>query len=142
VGEVCDVSRLISVAHTTAAVEARIKTETRRLGWWKDKNGRHLVKPGDTLTLCRKVMGRKKGEPLDRLCDVLVLSVEREQLWDITDEGVRAEGLKGGLGGQFDEWYLDGWPTTTSWVLWFCEAMDCAPDDEVTVIKWRYLDAP
>lgn len=65
--------RLMSVAMTEQAVVDRIKTVTRRKGWWLDKNGRHLVKVGDRLTLCRKVMGRKPGEPLVRLAEVEVV---------------------------------------------------------------------
>lgn len=46
--------RLMSVSLTEDAVVARTKTVTRRMGW-RD------LKPGDRLTLCRKVMGRKRG---------------------------------------------------------------------------------
>jgi hypothetical protein len=55
---------------TTDAVIEQRKTVTRRKGWWLDKNGRRLLKPGDTLTLCRKVQGRKPGEPIERLAEV------------------------------------------------------------------------
>lgn len=58
-------SRLMSVSLTEQAVLERRKTVTRRLGW-------RFLKPGDRLTLCRKVMGRKPGEPLVRICDVEV----------------------------------------------------------------------
>lgn len=44
-------SRLMSVAMTTDAVIERRKTVTRRKGWWLDRNERHLLKVGDTLTL-------------------------------------------------------------------------------------------
>lgn len=77
-------SRLMSVSHTEAQVVDRTKTVTRRLGWWEDKNGRRLLKPGDRLTLCRKVMGRKPGEPLVRLAEVEVVDVRRVVLLDIT----------------------------------------------------------
>ena len=50
-------SRLMSVSHTERAVVERRKTVTRRLGW-------RFLKPGDHLTLCRKVMGRRNCEPL------------------------------------------------------------------------------
>lgn len=138
-------SRLMSVSYTTAQVRAGTKTETRRLGWWEDKNGRRLVNVGDTLTFCEKVMGRKKGEPLVRIRDGVVTGVHRERLCDITDEGVRAEGLTKD-DADFEEWISDspnpaeiGWPTPVAWVTWFCEAMGCRPDTEVTVITWEYL---
>ena len=43
--------KLLSCAETEEAVLDRTKTETRRLGWWEDKNGRRLLLPGDRLTL-------------------------------------------------------------------------------------------
>lgn len=57
--------RLMSVAFTEQAVRERRKTVTRRKGWT-------FLKPGDRLTLCRKVMGRKKGEPLVRIAEPLL----------------------------------------------------------------------
>lgn len=49
----------MSVSLTEDAVRDRRKTVTRRLGW-------KFLEAGDRLTLCRKVMGRRKGEPLVR----------------------------------------------------------------------------
>src|SRR5690606_7983375 len=69
--------RLMSVSLTEQAVLERRKTVTRRLGW-------KFLKRGDRLTLCRKVMGRKKGEPLVRLAEVEVVDVRREPLWNIS----------------------------------------------------------
>lgn len=66
-------SRLMSVSFTEQAVVERRKTVTRRKGW-------QFLKPGDRLTLCRKVMGRKKDEPLVRIAEVEVVSVRRESL--------------------------------------------------------------
>lgn len=79
-------SRLMSVSYTADQVVARTKTVTRRLGW-------RFLKPGDRLTLCRKVMGRKPGEPLERLAEVRVILVNREQLWQITSLDVVREGF-------------------------------------------------
>lgn len=72
-------ARLMSVAMTTQAVIERRKTVTRRKGWT-------FLKPGYRLTLCRKVMGRKPGEPLVRLAEVEVVSVRRERLRALTDD--------------------------------------------------------
>ena len=123
--------RLMSVSLTADAVIQRRKTVTRRLGW-------RFLRPGDRLTLCRKVMGRKPGEPLERLADVEVTNVRREPLWDITDEDVAREAVN-------PEWFLDryvdtGLPTPSAWVEWFCDQMDVDPQTEVTRIEWRYLD--
>ena len=120
--------RLLSVALTEPAVLDRTKTQTRRAGWWVDKRGRRLVLPGDRLTLCRKVMGRKPGEPLVRLVDVEVVDVRRELLQDITTADVAAEGFPGWTREQF----LD----------FFCDHMGGTGLQPVTVITWRYLDLP
>ncbi|EIU68608.1 Uncharacterised protein [Mycobacteroides abscessus subsp. abscessus] len=113
--------RLMSVSLTEAAVVARTKTVTRRMGWLN-------LKPGDRLTLCRKVMGRKKDEPLVRLVDVEVVSVYRQQLNAITREDVAREGFPGWTSGRF--------------VKFFCDShKGCEPWSAVTRIEWRYLDA-
>jgi hypothetical protein len=119
-------ARLMSVAFTEQAVRDRTKTVTRRKGWWTDKNGRHLVKPGDRITLCRKVMGRKKGEPLERICDVEIVSVRRECLW----MGVR---------NRADEMEREGFPLTFV-QRYFVEEQGIDWMDDVTRIEWRYLD--
>lgn len=112
-------SRLMSVALTEEQVRARQKTVTRRLGWT-------FLKPGDRLTLCRKVMGRKKGEPLVRIAEVEVVSVDRVLLDCITHADVAREGFPGA--------------SPEAFVDFFCTAMRCTPDTRVTRIEWRYLD--
>lgn len=135
-------SRLMSVAYTADAVIARRKTVTRRLGW-------RFLKAGDRLTLCRKVMGRKPGEPLERIAEVEIVSVRREPLMAITDEDVEREAvpmLDAHGHERFDEvWIPDAgrWseakPATWAWVSWFASEMGCLPETEVTRIEWRYL---
>lgn len=73
--------RLMSVAMTAAAVIRREKTVTRRKGWL-------MLKPGDRLILCRKVQGRRPGEPLERLAEVEVVSDEVTRIeWRYLDGG-------------------------------------------------------
>lgn len=119
-------SRLMSVALTEDAVRNRSKTVTRRLGW-------AFLKPGDRLTLCRKVMGRRRAdgtvEPLVRVAEVEVVSVRREPLHAITLDDVAREGFGGQL-------------TSLGFVAFFCEHMKCKPGVWVTRIEWRYLDTP
>ncbi len=114
--------RLMSVTLTEGAVVDRTKTVTRRLGW------RHLA-VGDRLTLCRKVMGRRRRdgtvEPLVRLAEVRVVSVRREPLWQITDADVAREGFPGWDRHQF--------------MTFFTKAMRVAHTDDVTRIEWEYL---
>ena len=110
------------------------KTMTRRLGWWTDKNGKRLLLPGDRITGCRKVMGRKKGDPLVRLGEALVTDVYRQRLNAMTEDDVRREGVPLD---HFDE--IDGGtglPPVGEWVRWFCTEQKCDPFDEVTVIEF------
>jgi hypothetical protein len=108
----------MSVALTESAVVDRTKTVTRRLGWL-------MLKRGDVLTLCRKVMGRKPGEPLVRIVDVEVVSVIRQRLDQITARDVRREGFPEMTPGEFVEF--------------FCRThKGCTPETEVTRIKWQY----
>jgi hypothetical protein len=101
-------------------VRDRCKTVTRRMG-------RHVLQPGDRLTLCRKVMGRRCGEPLVRIVDVRVLTVRRERLDEITPDEVLAEG--------FPEM------SPTEFVEFFCGThKGCTPSSTVTRIEWRYLE--
>jgi hypothetical protein len=113
-------SRLMSVAFTEQAVRDRTKTVTRRKGW-------KFANPGDRITLCRKVMGRKPGEPLERICDVELVRVSREPLADITPEDVAREGFPG--------------MTPLDFIgRFFIDAQGMHPNDMVTRIEWRYLD--
>lgn len=128
--------RLMAVSLTEASVMDRTKTVTRRLGW------RHL-RPGDRLTLCRKVMGRRRAdgtvEPLVRLAEVEVVDVRRDKLWAITDDEIAREAV---LDQPWVEVYVDsGQPTPQAWVWWYCEQFGVQPDAEVTRIEWRYLDS-
>ena len=132
-------SRLMSVAMTTDAVIERRKTVTRRKGWWLDKNGRRLLKPGDTLTLCRKVQGRKPGEPIERLAEVEVFSVRREPLCAVA--GPMTYDERGNL--IFPELIAEGFPgmTPNEFMLrYFVDAQGIGVMDDVTRIEWRYLD--
>lgn len=119
-------SRLMSVAFTEQAVVERRKTVTRRKGW-------PMLKPGDRLTLCRKVMGRKKGEPLVRVAEVEVVSVRREPLCaiagDASDLGA-AELAREGFTDISHIEFMDR----------YFSPQGVGPMDDVTRIEWRYLD--
>lgn len=112
--------RLMAVSLTEAQVRDRTKTVTRRVGW-------RILRAGDQLILCRKVMGRRRGEPLERIVNVEVVSVRREPLDAITAEDVAAEGFPHMTPAQF--------------VSFFCAThRGCNPRTEVSRIEWRYLD--
>jgi hypothetical protein len=126
-------ARLMSVAYTEQAVLERRKDVTRRKGWWLDKRGRRLLVEGDHLTLCRKVMGRKAGEPLVRLVDVEVVDVRREQLSDLITD--RAYGLV--------EVRREGFPRMAPVDFvdrFFVQAQGIVPGEDVTRIEYRYLE--
>jgi hypothetical protein len=108
----------MSVALTEQAVRDRTKTVTRRLGW-------RMLQPGDRLTLCRKVMGRRKDEPLVRICEVEVVGARREPLCLISQVDVIREGFSG--------------MTRSEFIEFFCDHMKCAPCADITRIEWRYL---
>jgi len=120
--------RLMSVRFTEQAVRDRVKTVTRRKGWV-------FLKPGDRLTLVRKAMGRKPGEPLVRIAEVEVVDVRREPLgmvlpsWGRWDYGAKEMALEGFPGVDPAEFVR----------RFFTEAQGVSEDDSVTRIEWTYL---
>ncbi len=123
----------MSVAYTEQAVVERRKTVTRRKGWWRDARGRELVKVGDRVTLCRKVMGRKPDEPLVRLVDVEVVSLAREPLTALMQDDGYGEA----------EVALEGFPGMDPHDFvnhYFVLAQGFAITDDVTRLEWRYLE--
>lgn len=119
-------ARLMSVAYTEDAVRARRKTVTRRLGW------RH-ARAGDELELCRKVMGRKPGEPLERIVRVRVVEVRREPLSRMIDDPTYG----------WTEATREGFPTLAGDEFvhrLFVDAQKMAVSTDVARIEWRYLE--
>lgn len=111
--------RLMAVSLTEQQVRDRTKTVTRRTGW-------RMLSIGDQLVLCRKVMGRHRGEPLDRIATVEVIALRRERLDAITSADVTAEGFPD--------------MTPAGFVAFFCQShRGCHGGTEVTRIEWRYL---
>ena len=125
--------RLMSVAFTEQQVRDRAKTVTRRKGWWEDKNGRRLVKPGDRLSLVRKAMGLKPGEEIVRVAEVEVVSVEREELSVLTmcPAYGQAEMTREGFPGLDPVDFIQ---------RYFVAAQGMDPLATVTRIEFRYLD--
>ncbi|MFC0438008.1 hypothetical protein [Kutzneria buriramensis] len=111
-------ARLMSVSFTEQAVRDRAKTVTRRKGW-------RFLRPGERLTLCRKVIGRKPGELLVRIVDIEVVDVRREPLADITDDDLAREGFPDMSREEFIQ-------------RLFVEAQGIRPGDTVTRIEWVY----
>jgi hypothetical protein len=125
--------RLMSVAFTEEAVRERRKTVTRRKGWI-------FLKPGDRLTLVRKAMGRKKGEPLVRLAEVEVVSVRRESLASLGNCICHPEGQGTYSAGEMEREGFPGLDPEEFVRKYFTEAQGIGRDAVVTRIEWRYLD--
>lgn len=109
----------MSFALTTAQIKARTKTVTRRFAWWN-------LKPGTRLWAVEKGMGLKRGEKVQKLSLIEVVSVRTEPLNTITQADVIAEG--------FPDW------TPEDFVAFLVKKRSVAPDATVNRIEFRYLD--
>lgn len=109
--------RRMSFAKTKEQIQARTKTETRRLGW-------DFLKSGDILQAVNKTMGFKKGEKAIWYSDIIVVSTWREPLNHINAEGCIAEG--------FPEM------SPKEFIQFFCEINKCEPNINVRVIQFCY----
>lgn len=92
--------RNISFALTTEQFKNRTKTVTRRTGWT-------FLKPGDILMGCKKCMGLKPGEKIERLGLIRVVDVRRERLRDIRGDDCAREGFPEMNRSQFIKFFLD-----------------------------------
>ncbi len=110
--------RNMSFSLTTEQFKNRTKDVTRRLGW-------EFLKPGDLLWGVKKAMGLKKGEKVERLGLIEVISVRKEPLHDITQEDVIGEGFL-------------GW-TPAEFVESFCKENKIPPETVVNRIEFRYI---
>lgn len=108
----------ISFQLTTQQIRDRSKTVTRRLGWSR-------LRAGAALTACVKCQGLKKGESVERLARLRVVSVRRERLDAIDQADVIAEGFPG--------------MTPAEFVSMFTTHMRCTPETLVTRIEFEYV---
>ncbi|MBA3030989.1 MAG: ASCH domain-containing protein [Desulfobacteraceae bacterium] len=92
--------RNISFALTTEQFINKSKTVTRRLGW-------KFLKPGDVLMGCKKCMGLRHGEKIERLGLIRVTDVRSERLNQITDEDVVKEGFPDINRSEFIKFFID-----------------------------------
>lgn len=113
-------ARNISFALTTEQFKNKTKTVTRRLGW-------RGLKIGTILMGCKKCMGLRPGEQIERLGMIRVTGVFREKLLDVA--------------GWADETAKEGFPEMTpdEFIVMFCKEMKCTPSTEVTRIEFEYL---
>ncbi len=110
--------RNMSFFLTTKQFKAKTKDVTRRCGW-------DFLKSGDVLNGVKKGMGLRKGEKIERLGRIEVVSATAEPLNAITQAEVIREGF----------------PKTTpeEFVDFFCKANGIHPDTIINRIEFRYL---
>ena len=78
--------RNMSFSMTEEAIRSRLKTVTRRMGWT-------FLVPGEELNAVRKCMGLKRGEKVERLDRIRVVTMWREPLNLVTPTESALEGL-------------------------------------------------
>lgn len=109
----------MSFAMTTKQVREETKDVTRRFGWG-------FLKPGDRVWAVEKAMGLKKGEKINRLKMIEVISISRAPLNSITQDDVRREG--------FPDW------TPSMFVDMLVRNYRCEPGALINRIEYRYVD--
>lgn len=108
----------------------RTKTVTRRLGW-------KTLQPGTLVRAVRKGMGLKKGEKVEELAVIRIVSVRQDRLRNLLDEidyGV-AEVRKEGLAEHPE---VMGSPY--KFIDFFCASHGCDDSWSVTRIEFEYVD--
>jgi hypothetical protein len=111
--------RNMSFAMTTEQVKNQTKTVTRRFGWW-------FLKPGDIICAVEKGMGLKKGDKVNRMGFIRVVSTRAEYLHEITSDDCVKEGFPNWQPSQFIEM--------------ICEHYRCSPREIVNRIEFEYVD--
>ena len=111
----------MSFSLTTEQVRNKTKTVTRRQGW-------KSLKPGDILNACVKCMGLKKGEKVEKICQIRVVDVRREPISLITPQDVVKEG--------FPQWELE----CLKFIKMYCRANKVESWEDCTRIEFEYIN--
>lgn len=121
--------RNISFRHTTDQIRARTKTVTRRLRW-------HMAKPGEILNACVQLQGLKKGDKVEKICQIRVVSTRRERL----DALLRSKDNIAPTLGRI-EVDREGFPNLPieDFIRMFCKINLCERDQFVTRIEFEYV---
>lgn len=88
--------RNMSFAMTIKQMHMGTKDVTRRFGWWS-------LKPGDQVMAVEKAMGLKKGEKVNKIYPIKIISIRAEPLNAISKEDVIREGFPDWTPDQFIE---------------------------------------
>ena len=111
--------RNISFFLTTDQVRKGTKTVTRRNGW-------EFIKTGDILNACVKCQGLKKGEKIQKIRQIRIISSQWDSLNTITQEDVIKEG--------FPDW------TPEQFIDMYCKHNHIKPEDMVNRIEFEYVE--
>ena len=112
--------RNMSFKFTETQMRERTKFVTRRNGW-------EDAEVGEILNACVQCQGLKKGQTVQRICQIRVTEVRREPL--------------NAMIGEYLECMLVGFPlwSTGDFVQFYCKANKCKPDKIITRIRFEYL---
>ncbi len=111
-------ARNMSFMLTTKQIRNRTKTVTRRLGW-------KFLKAGDIVNACVKCQGLKKGEKIERICQIRIARSSWSPLVWITQSDVEREG--------FPEMSPD------EFIRMFTREMTCDENTLVNRIEFEYV---
>lgn len=111
--------RNMSFALTTKQIRERTKTVTRRIKWLN-------LRAGDIVNAVVKSMGLKRGESVEVLRVLRIVSVRREPLNLCDDSEAAKEGFPNKTGKEF--------------IDLFCRHMGGGPDQIITRIEFEYVD--
>ena len=110
--------RNMSFSLTTNQVRIQVKDVTRRLGWW-------FLKQDELVNAAVKAMGLRKGQKIERICLIRIVSTRPEPLNAITEQEVVREGFPG-MGRQ-------------GFIEMFCRHNKCAADTTINRIEFEYV---
>ncbi len=110
--------RNMSFFMTTEQIKNETKDITRRFGWW-------FLKPGDRVCAVEKGQGLKKGEKINRLKVIEIVSTRAEMLCSITKADCVREG--------FPEL------TPSHFVSMLCDHYGIYPKKIVNRIEFKYI---
>lgn len=126
--------RQISFMLTTEAARQKTKDITRRLGWSN-------VKVGDRLQQVVKSQGLKRGEHVEKIHVIEVVSKRFERLDSLTVDGRYPGRVSYTQEEAINEIRREGFPgiTPEEFVTMFCQHNGCSPDVIVNRIEFKYL---
>ncbi len=111
-------ARNMSFMLTKEQIKNKTKTVTRRLGW-------AFLKAGDVVNACVKCQGLKKGERIEKICQIRIIRSSWSPLNWITQTDVAREGFPS--------------MSPDDFVTMFTREMACTPETHVNRIEFEYM---